>query len=99
MTWASIGALALGCYLFKVVGVFAGRHIRLSGIGERALSHLTPAVLSGLIVVQTFDGGGTLELGAATAGVALGGIAAYMRAPFPVVLIVASAVTAILRLL
>ncbi len=99
MTWISIGALAIGCYFFKAVGVFAGRHIHLSKVGEDALGHLAPAVLSGLIIVQTFDGGGTLEIGAAAAGVAIGGIAACMRTPFPVVLILAAAVTAVVRLL
>ena len=99
MTWISIGALAIGCYFFKALGVFAGRHIRLSGVGGHALSNLTPAALSGLIMVQTFDGGGTLAIGAVTAGVAAGGIAACVRLPFPVVLICASAVTAVLRLL
>ena len=72
MTWISIGALAIGCYFFKAVGVFAGRHIRLSGVRGHALSNLTPAVLSGLIMVQTFDGGGTLAIGAVTAGVVAG---------------------------
>ena len=99
MTWISIGALAIGCYFFKAAGVFAGRHIRLSGVRGHALSNLTPAVLSGLIMVQTFDGGGTLAIGAGTAGVVAGGIAAFARLPFPVVLICASAVTAVLRLL
>ena len=99
MTWVSIGALAVGCYFFKVIGVFAGRGLRLSGVGGEALSHLTPAVLAGLIMVQTFDGGGTLAIGAVTAGVVAGGIAACARLPFPVVLICASAVTAVLRLL
>ena len=46
-------------------------------------------------MVQTFDGGGTLAIGAVTAGVAAGGIAACVRLPFPVVLICASAVTAV----
>ncbi len=99
MTWISIGALAVGCYFFKVIGVFAGRGLRLSGVGGEALSHLTPAVLAGLIMVQTFDGGGTLEVGAVTVGVAAGGLAAFVRLPFPVVLVSASAVTALLRLL
>ena len=50
-------------------------------------------------MVQTFDGGGTLEVGAVTAGVAAGGLAAFVRLPFPVVLVSASAVTALLRFL
>ena len=57
MTWFLIGTLTVGCYFFKASGVLAAGNLRLSSNGESALSYLTPAVLSGLIMVQTFDGG------------------------------------------
>ena len=49
--------------------------------------------------VQAFDGGGTLEVGANTAGLFVGALAAWCRAPFAVVLVLAAAATAGLRLL
>jgi branched-subunit amino acid transport protein len=99
MTWFLIGALTVGCYFFKASGVLAAGNLRLSSNGESALSYLTPAVLSGLIMVQTFDGGGTLEIGAITIGVVVGAIAACAKTPFPLVLVLASVATAITRLL
>jgi len=99
MTWVLIGTLTVGCYFFKVSGVLTAGNLRLSSNRESPLSYLTPAVLSGLIVVQTFDGGGTLEVGAITIGVVVGGLAACARTPFPLVLVLASVATAITRLL
>ena len=99
MTWFLIGTLIVGCYFFKVSGVLTAGNLRLSSNGESGLSYLTPAVLSGLIMVQTFDGGGTLEIGAITIGVVVGAIAACAKTPFPLVLVLASVATAITRLL
>ncbi len=91
--------LAGGCYFFKVGGLVAADVTRPTPRLYRLLSDLTPAVLAGLIVVQAFDGGGTLEVGANTAGLFVGALAAWCRAPFAVVLVLAAAATAGLRLL
>jgi len=99
MTWWLLSGLAAGCYLFKISGVVAAGSLRLSGSGQSFLAYLTPAVLSGLIIVQTFDGGGRLTISALTAGVIAGAAAAWMKAPLPAVLLVASATTAVIRLL
>ena len=99
MTWWLLGGLAAGCYFFKITGVLAAGSFRLSGAGQSFLAYLTPAVLSGLIVVQTFDGGGRLTISALTAGVTTGAVATWMKAPLPAVLLVASAATAAIRLL
>jgi uncharacterized membrane protein len=99
MTWWVLGCLSVGCYLFKVGGVLAADTSRLTLRGQELLNNLTPAVLSGLIIVQTFDGGGELEVSALPAGVATGAVTAWMKAPLLVVLIVASATTAVIRML
>ncbi|HJL98334.1 MAG: AzlD domain-containing protein [Acidimicrobiales bacterium] len=99
MTWWLLGGLVAGCYFFKISGVLAAGTLRLSGSGQSFLVYLTPAVLSGLIIVQTFDGGGSLTVGALTAGVITGAAATWMKAPLPAVLLVASATTAVIRLL
>ena len=99
MTWWLLSGLAAGCYFFKLSGVVAAGTLRLSGSGQSFLAYLTPAVLSGLIIVQTFDGGGRLTISALTAGVIAGAAAASMKAPLPAVLLVASATTAVIRLL
>ena len=99
MTWWLLGGLATGCYFFKVGGVLVGENFRLSLWGEKFLSCLTPAVLSGLIIVQTFDVEGELAVNALTVGVAAGAIVACLKAPLTVVLVVAAATTAAIRLL
>ena len=99
MTWWLLAGLAAGCYFFKIGGVLTAGNLRLFGAGQSFLAYLTPAVLSGLIVVQTFDGGGRLTISALTAGVATGAVATLMKAPLPVVLLVASATTALTRVL
>ncbi len=99
MTWWLVVGLAAGCYVFKIGGVLTAGSLRLSPSGESFLTYLTPAVLSGLIIVQVFDGGATLTVSALTAGAVTGGVAAWLRAPLPVVLLIASASTAVIRLL
>ena len=98
MTWWLLAGLLIGCYFFKVAGLFVAENSRLSPWADRFLSCLTPAVLSGLIIVQTFDFGGELAMGALAVGVATGAAAALLKAPLAVVLVVASATTAVTRL-
>ena len=99
MSWPLILGLAGGCYLFKIGGLFAARSRRASPWLDRYLGHLPPAVLAGLIVVQTFDGGGTLTIDAGAGGLFVGAAAAWLRAPFALVLVLAAATTAGVRLL
>jgi uncharacterized membrane protein len=99
MSWVMIFSLAGGCYFFKLGGLVAANTTRPTPRLNRVLSGLTPAVLAGLIAVQTLDGGGTLNVGAGTVGLLVGGLAARRGAPFAWVLVVAAGVTAALRLL
>jgi uncharacterized membrane protein len=99
MTLWLLAGLSVGCYFFKVGGVLVADTSRLSLWGEKFLSCLTPAVLSGLIIVQTFDVGRELAIGALTAGVAAGAGASWLKAPLPAVLAIAATTTAVIRLL
>lgn len=98
MSWTAIVVLAVGAYIFKALG--------LLGLGRRGLDPrvqpfvaLLPAALfAALVTIQTFDGGRRIELGARLVGVAVAGVAAWRRAPFVVVVVLAMAVTALVRL-
>ncbi|MFQ5556466.1 MAG: AzlD domain-containing protein [Acidimicrobiales bacterium] len=96
MSWPALAALVLGSYGLKAVGVFA-----LGGAVEvrlRPLVSLIPAALfSALVAVQTFGSDGSLVVDARLAGVGVGAVAVWRRAPFVVVVLVAMAVTAALR--
>ncbi len=97
MSWTAILVLACGAYAFKAVGLIAGDRIRVLGRAEPLLALLPPALLAALVMVQTFDGGRTLVLDARAIGVAAGAVAAWRRAPFIVVVVLAAAATAITR--
>jgi uncharacterized membrane protein len=99
VSWFTIAALAAGAYGFKVLGLFAFDARPPSPKVLDVLRLLPAALLGALIVVQTFVVDDSLHLDARAAGVAAGAFAAWRRAPFIVVLVVAAAVTAALRAL
>lgn len=103
MSWPAIAVLVVGAYGFKALGVFG--LARLGG-GDRAailrwfpvVAGLIPAALfAALIAVQTLEVDGSLRIDARVAGVTVAGIAVIRRAPFVVVVLVAMAVTALIR--
>ena len=98
MSWPLLILLAAGSYGLKALGVTT-----LGGIVERRLgavvSLLPAALFSALIVVMTFEEAGELVFDARVAGVAVGVIAAWRKAPLLLVVAVAMAATAGLRAL
>ncbi len=97
MSWTALLLLAAGSFAFKAAGNF--------GVGSVAenptvvgLGRLLPAaLLAALIVDGAFNNGGSLVIDARAAGVAVGGIAAFLRAPFWLVVVLAATVTGLLR--
>ena len=59
---------------------------------------LAPAMLAALVVTQTVGGDRELVLDERLLGVAAGGVAVWLRAPLVVVMIVAGATAALIRL-
>ena len=98
MSWPLLLLLAAGSYGLKVLGVTA-----LGSVVERRLgpvvSLLPAALFSALIVVMTFEEAGELVLDSRLAGVAVGAVATWRKAPLLIVVAAAMAVTASLRLL
>ena len=66
---------------------------------DRLAALLPAALLAALVVVSTFDGGRRLVLDARLIGVLAAAIALWRRATFIVVVLVAAAATALVRLL
>lgn len=97
MSWVTLGILVVGAYGFKVLGLFAFDARPPSPRVLDVLRLLPAALLGALIVVQTFAVGESLQIDARAAGVLAGGFAAWRRAPFIVVLVVAAGVTATVR--
>ena len=98
MSWLTLLFLAGGAYGFKAVGsvLLAGR--TLPPALERSLLLLPAALLPALLIIGTFAAGRHLTIDARVIGVGVAGVAAWRRAPFPVVIVLGSAVTALVRL-
>ena len=98
MSWAAILVLAAGAYLFKVAGVVLFTEERTPAWALRAGALLPAALLTALVIVETFEGDdGGLVLDARAAGLAAAAVAVLLRAPFVVVVVAGAAVTALVR--
>jgi branched-subunit amino acid transport protein len=97
VTWTLIILLTLGAYAFKVTGlvILGGRS--LPPIFERCLALIPAAVVTALVMKDTFTQGQELVLDARALGIAVAVIAAWRKAPLIVVIVLGAAVTALVR--
>ncbi len=103
MSWGAIALLAAGAYGFKLAGVM-GLGRLLTGTWATAIGALLPpALLFGLVAVQTLaidtEEGVRLAIDARLAGVAAGAIAVWRGIPFVGVVVTAAVVTGGVRAL
>jgi branched-subunit amino acid transport protein len=97
--WVAVVVAAVGSYLLKLAGLSVPESVLNTPIVQRVAGYLPVAMLSALVAVELFDGGGTYAMDWRTlAGVAAGVIALLLRTGLLVVFLVAIAVTALLRL-
>jgi branched-subunit amino acid transport protein len=98
MTWLVIAVVGAVTILFKASGpvLLGGRALppRVASVVEV----LAPAMLAALVVTQTVGGDRALVLDERLAGVLVGGVAVWLRAPLLVVMVVAAATAAAIRL-
>lgn len=97
MSWAAIALLAVGAYAFKVLGlvVLGGRE--LPAPVARCVGLLPAALLPALVAIQTLTIDDRWVIDARAAGVGAAVLAAWRKAPFPVVIILGAVVTAAVR--
>jgi branched-subunit amino acid transport protein len=98
MTWVVIAVVGAVTILFKASGpvLLGGRELP-----PRALARvevLAPAMLAALVVTQTVGGDREIVFDERIVGVAAGAVAVWLRAPLIVVMVVAAAVAALIRL-
>jgi branched-subunit amino acid transport protein len=97
--WMALLIAAVGSYLLKLAGVSLPESILNHPKVQRVAEVLPIAMLSALVAVELFDGGGRYRVDWRTlAGVAAGVVALLLRRGFLVVFVVAISVTALLRL-
>lgn len=96
--WLVVALVGAGTVAIKAAGpvLLGGRPLppRLAGVVEL----LAPAVLSALVVVQTFGAGQTLTVDERLVGVAAAAVALWREAPLLLVVVVAAGTTALVRL-
>ena len=96
MSWTAVLVISGGAYAFKLLGLVAGT--RFAAALEPVTVLLPPALCSAIIVLMTVADGPALVVDARVAGVGLATVAVWRRAPFVVVVLVAMAATAVVRL-
>ncbi len=98
MTWVAIIGAGIGCYLLKLAGVSLPARALEHPLVERVADLIPVALLAALVAVQVFAEGTRLTVDARAAGLAAAVVALLLRAPFLVVVFVAAATAALLRL-
>ncbi|MFD9904371.1 AzlD domain-containing protein [Streptomyces sp. NPDC059063] len=99
--WIVVGALVVTTFLIKGAGSLVMGDRELPGWFPRFVEYLTPALLAVLVVTQLVGspGGDGMTFDARLAGFAGALVAWRLKAPVPLVVLVAAAVTAATRAL
>jgi branched-subunit amino acid transport protein len=90
-------ALAVGTYAFRLVGPVLHGRVELPARMRELLSAGAVVLLVALLTTGALTEGGGFAGWARPAGVLVGGVLAWRRAPFPLVVLGAAGVTAGLR--
>ncbi|MGN6251906.1 MAG: AzlD domain-containing protein [Marmoricola sp.] len=99
MTWAAVLGCAIGCYLLKLAGLSVPARVLERPVVRRVADLIPVALLAALIATQVFAGADrSLVVDGRAAGLAAAAVALVLRAPFLVVVFVAAAVAALVRL-
>jgi branched-subunit amino acid transport protein len=98
MTWLAIVVAGVGCYLLKLAGLSVPARVLERPLVDRVADLLPVALLSALIAVQVVASGHDLVLDARLVGLGAAFVALLLRAPFIVVVLVAAASAALVRL-
>jgi len=97
--WIAIAALTVICFSIKAVGPVALGGRDLPQWADRLIVLLPAALLTSLVIVQTFSDGKHLVLDARAPALAAAALALWLRASMVVVLAVAALTAAGLRAL
>jgi branched-subunit amino acid transport protein len=95
--WLVVLAVGLATVAIKAAGpvLLGGRTLPARAAAVIAL--LAPALLAALVAINTFGAERALTVDARLAGVAAAGVAIWRRAPLLLVVVLAAAVTALVR--
>ena len=97
MMVAAIVALGVGTYSMRLGGVLLRGRLKLSDTLQRALAMAAAALLAALAGTAALMAGTEFAGLARPAGVLVGGVLAWRKAPFVVVVLAAAGTAALLR--
>jgi branched-subunit amino acid transport protein len=97
VTWALIGLCALVTAVIKAAGPVALGGRELPAWFSGVVGLMAPALLAALVCVSALADGKDIGVGADTAGVAVAGVTLWRGANIIVAVVVAAAVTALIR--
>jgi len=98
MPLTAIVALALVTYAFRLAGPLLRGRVSVPPTATRLFADASAVLLIGLAATSALMTGHDFGGWARTSGVLIAGLLAARRAPFPVVILAAAGVTALLRL-
>lgn len=98
MTIGVVLALAAGTYALRLAGTLLRGRVSLSPRSEQLMSIAALTLLGAFVATSAAVEGGEFAGWERLAGVVVGGVLAWRRAPFVVVVVAAAATTAGLRL-
>ena len=98
MPFLAIAALAAITYAFRIAGPLLAGRVTVPDAAQRLLTSAAAVLLVALAATSALTTGHDFAGLARPAGVLVAGILAARRAPFPVVVLAAASVTALLRL-
>lgn len=97
--WAAILLACVGCYLLKLAGLSLPERVLSHPTVERVADLIPVALLAALVAVHVFSADGpSLTLDARALGLGFAVVALLLRMPFLVVVVGASVVAAVARL-
>lgn len=99
MMWAGVLVASLSCYVLKLAGLSLPESWLQDPRIQRTVPLIPIALLASLVATQTFSTGRHLVLDFRAAALVVAVLAVVLRAPFLVVVAVAAATAALLRLL
>lgn len=97
--WAGVLVAAASCYALKLAGLSLPQRWLLDPRVQRTVPLIPIALLAALVGTQTFSTGQHLVLDVRAAALVVAIVAVVLRAPFLVVVAVAAATAALLRLI
>ena len=98
MIWAGVLAASAACYGLKLSGLSLPQRWLTDARVQRVVPLIPVALLAALVGIQTFSTGRHLVLDVRAVALAVAAIAVLLRAPFLLVVVVAAATAALLRL-